>query len=72
MDSEKDRERLKEIDGELKKIQALFNEYHSWYDKETQRIWFPPGRYFNYDKMVDHEHELLAERKTILERLGSA
>ena len=72
MSSEKDRERLIEIDKELKGIHDLFAEYHSWYDKETQKVWFPPGRYFNYDKMVDREYELLAERKAINERLQSA
>ena len=72
MDSEKDKGRLNEIDRELKKIQELFKEYHSWYDKKTGKVWFPPGRYFDYDKMVDHEQELLKERKAINERLESA
>ena len=69
---EQDENRLKEIDSELEKIQKLFEEYHSWYDAKTHKVWFPPGRYFNYDKMVDREQELLKERKTIKERLGSA
>jgi len=72
MDSGKDKERLNEIDAELKKIHDLFAEYHSWYDEKTQKILFPPGRYFNYDKMVDREHELLTERKAINERMRSA
>jgi len=72
MNSGRDKERLNEIDRELKKIHDLFEEYHSWYDKKTQKIWFPPGRYFNYDKMVDRENELLTERKAINERMKSA
>ena len=70
--SEQDEQTLKEIDSELEKIQELFKEYHSWYDAKTQKVWFPPGRYFNYDKMVEREQELLRERKVIKERLGSA
>ena len=69
---EQDENRLKEIDSELEKIHKLFEEYHSWYDKETQKVWFPPGRYFDYQKMVEHEHELLKERKLIKERMESA
>jgi hypothetical protein len=73
MDRGNDRERLNEIDIELKKIQELFKEYQSWYDKETGKVWFPPGRYFDYDKLVVHEQDLLTERKAISERLtGSA
>ncbi len=68
---EQDENRLKEIDSELEKIHKLFEEYHSWYDKDTQKVWFPPGRYFNYQKMVEREHELLKERKLIKERLES-
>ena len=70
--SEQDEQRLSEIDNELEKIHKLFEEYHSWKDEKTQKIWFPPGRYFNYDKMVEREHELLKERKVIKERLKSA
>ncbi len=66
--SEQDERRLKEIDSELKKIHILFKEYHSWEDKETNKVWFPPGRYFNYDEMVEREYELLTERKAIIER----
>ncbi len=66
-----DEKKLKEIDIELEKIHKLFEEYHGWKDKETGKIWFPPGRYFNYDKMVEREHELLTERKAIKERLES-
>ncbi len=69
---EQDENRLKEIDSELEKIHKLFEEYHSWYDKDTQKVWFPPGRYFNYQKMVEREYELLKERKLIKERLESA
>ena len=69
---EQDENRLEEIDSELEKIHKLFEEYHSWYDKDTQKVWFPPGRYFNYQKMVEREHELLKERKLIKERLESA
>ena len=29
-----DERRLHEIDNELEKIQKLFAEYHSWYDKK--------------------------------------
>ncbi len=65
--SEHDEQRLKEIDDELEKIQELFKEYRSWYDPKTQKIWFPPGRYFNYDDMVDREQELLKERKALKE-----
>ena len=72
MDSGKDKERLNEIDRELKKIHDLFEEYPSWYDEKTRKIWFPPGRYFDYDKMVDRENELLTERKAINERMKSA
>ena len=54
-----DERRLHEIDNELEKIQKLFAEYHSWYDKSTGKIWFPPGRYFDYQKMVDREQDLL-------------
>jgi hypothetical protein len=61
--------RLKEIDNELEKIHKLFDEYHSWYDKKTQKVWFPPGRQFDYDKMVDREYELLTERKALKEQL---
>ncbi|MEE8414290.1 MAG: hypothetical protein V3R96_07040 [Dehalococcoidales bacterium] len=60
------------MDSELEKIQELFKEYHSWKDEKTQKVWFPPGRFFNYDKMVDREYELLKERKAIKERLVSA
>ena len=63
-----DERRLHEIDNELEKIQKLFAEYHSWYDKATGKIWFPPGRYFDYQKMVDREQELLKERKSIIKR----
>jgi len=66
--SEQDEKRLKEIDSELEEIRKLFKEYHSWKDEETHKIWFPPGRYFNYDKMVDREFELGTERKSIVER----
>ena len=72
MDINKDKERLNEIDRELKKIHDLFDEYHSWYDKKTQKVWFPPGRYFDYNKMVERETELLTERKAITERMKSA
>ena len=65
--NEQDEHRLKEIDDELEKIQELFKEYHSWYDAKTQKVWFPPGRYFDYDKMVDREQELLKERKALKE-----
>ena len=70
--SEQDENRLKEIDSELENIQKLFKEYHSWYDKKTGKVWFPPGRYFNYEKMVERESELGTERKAINERLRSA
>lgn len=70
--SEQDEQRLKELDSELEKIQELFKEYHSWYDAKTAKVWFPPGRYFNYDNMVDREQELLKERKVIKKRLESA
>jgi len=63
--NENDEHRLKEIDEELEKIQELFKEYHSWYDTKTSKVWFPPGRYFNYEDMVDREHELLKERKAL-------
>jgi hypothetical protein len=66
--NEQDEKRLNEIDKELEQIHKLFEEYHSWYDKKTGKVWFPPGRYFNYDKTVDREQELLAERKLIVER----
>ena len=69
---EQDENRLKEIDSELEKIHTLFDEYHSWYDKKTQKVWFPPGRYFDYDKMVEREHELLTERKAINAHLKSS
>jgi hypothetical protein len=66
--------RIKEIDIELKKLHSLFGEYHNWTDKETQKAWFPLGRYFNYDEMVgvEREHELLTERKAINEQIKSA
>lgn len=67
-----DEKRLKEIDTELEKIQKLLAEYHSWYDKVTGKVWFPPGRYFDYPKMVEHESALLQERKHIKERQESA
>jgi hypothetical protein len=63
-----DERRLHEIDNELEKIQKLFAEYHSWYDKVAGKVWFPPGRYFDYQKMVDREQELLKERKSIIKR----
>ena len=63
-----DERRLHEIDNELEKIQKLFAEYHSWCDKVTGKVWFPPGRYFDYQKMVDREQELLKERKSIIKR----
>ena len=69
--SEEDEQRLKEIDSELEKIRKLFKEYHSWYDEKTGKVWFPPGRYFDYEKMVDREYELGKEKKAISERLGS-
>jgi len=67
--SEQDEQRLKEIDSELEKIQELFKEYHSWYDAKTKKVVFPPGRYFNYNKMVDREQELLKERKGVKEHI---
>jgi len=70
--SEQKEQRLKKIDGELEEIHKLFKEYHSWYDSKTGKVWFPPGRYFNYDELVEREYELLKERKIIKERLGSA
>jgi len=63
--------RLKEIDGELEKIQKLFEEYRSWHDEKTQKTRFPPGKYFDYDKMVEKENELLEERKIVKKRLES-
>jgi hypothetical protein len=63
-----DERRLHEIDNELEKIQKLFAEYYSWYDKVTGKVWFPPGRYFDYQKMVAREQELLRERKSIIKR----
>jgi len=70
--SEQDDKRLKEIDDELEGIRELFKEYHSWYDKKTGKVLFPPGRYFDYEKMVDREYELGEERKAIKERTESA
>lgn len=72
MDISEDEKILNEIDSELEKIHKLFEEYHSWYDKKTQKVWFPPGRYFNYDNMVEREHKLLTERKALVERMKSA
>lgn len=58
--------RLKEIDEELEKIQNAFKEYHSYKDTKTGIYWLPPGKDFNYQKMVDREQELLRERKSIV------
>ncbi len=70
--SEQDEKRLKKIDIEREKICKLFEEYRSWYDEKTGKVWFPPGRWFDYDKMVDREYELGNERKVIIERMESA
>jgi hypothetical protein len=68
---EQDKNRLKEIDDELESIRKLFEEYHSWYDEKTGKVWFPPGRYFDYEKMVDREYELGKEKKAIKLRMES-
>ena len=68
MASNENQKRLKEIDEELERIQNAFKEYHSYKDEKTGIYWLPPGKAFNYQKMVDREYELLKERKSIIER----
>ena len=72
MDSNENQKRLKEIDEELEKIGDAFKEYHSYKDKKTGIYWLPPGKTFNYQKMVDREQELLKERKSIVTQMGGA
>lgn len=67
--NQRDDQRLAEIDNELYKVRELLKEYHSWKDPRTQKVSFPPGRYFNYEKMVEHEYGLLDERKFLIEQL---
>lgn len=68
---QQDENRLKEIDNELEKIQILFKEYLVG-TKKTYKTWFPPGRHFDYEKMVERENKLLEERKLTKRRLQSA